>query len=724
MPSPGAPPQAHALRNAVPTNGITGRRGGLKIQWRPRPWGAAGAAFVVAMAAAGLVEWVEALPWSTPLGRGAVAMRPDTSLGLLAAGAGTLLRLWERPLASLASRSLGAFAIALSMLAGLVWSLNLDPAQAPVVARLLEERHPVASPYVMAPIAITALFAAGLQLAWGSTRYAWYRDLASGWIVFVGLLGCTAHVVGARFPLGTVLPFAALALPSAIAMTLLGVSLWLTGPTRGMLAVTVSDSAGGYMARRLLPTAILLPLAVGVLATAAQHAGHLSDDTRAALMMMTGSVGLAGVALVTTRSLDRLDRERSAVRDDLAEREARLALALEREQEATRRAQEADRRKDLFLAVLGHELRNPLSPLLTALELLRLKGRSGDLEWEVIERQARHLSRLVDDLLDVSRVAAGRVTLRLAPVELARVVEQAIEMTVPLIEERRHVLEVAVPQTGLIIDADGGRMAQVVGNLLANAAKYTDPGGTIRIEGQACNGDVQLRVRDNGQGLDPDLAPRIFEVFVQAPRPIDRAEGGLGLGLAIVRSLVELHGGGVEARSDGPGTGTEVVVRLRRSKALHAPSPVPAPSDRAARPTRVLVVDDNQDAADILGLTLRARGHVVEVAYDGPSALTVLEHFAPEVALLDIGLPAMDGYELAERIRGHANGRDAHLIAVTGYGRDADRVRSMDAGFDLHLVKPIEAVRLEASMDAVLGRPLRPRSGARPRAGPPPRSSG
>jgi signal transduction histidine kinase/ActR/RegA family two-component response regulator len=530
--------------------------------------------------------------------------------------------------------------------------------------------------------------------------------------------------VGARVPPGTVLPFAALAMPSAIAMTLLGVSLWLTGPTRGMLAVTVSASAGGYMARRLLPTAILLPLAVGVLATAAQHAGHLSDDTRAALMMITGSVGLAGVALATTRSLDRLDRERSAVRDDLAEREARLALALEREQEARQQAQEADRRKDLFLAILGHELRNPLSPLLTALELLRLKGRSGDVEWEVIERQAQHLSRLVDDLLDVSRVAAGRVDLQLAPVELAQIVDHAIEMAAPLIEERRHVLEVAVAETGLIIDADEGRMAQVVCNLLANAAKYTDPGGQIRVEGEAHNGEVELRVRDNGRGLDPELAPRIFETFVQAPRSIDRSEGGLGLGLAIVRSLVELHDGSVEARSDGPGTGTEVVVRLRRSKALHAPSPVPAPSDRATRATRVLVVDDNRDAADILGLTLRARGHVVEVAYDGPSALAVLEHFAPEVALLDIGLPAMDGYELAEHIRGHANGRHAHMIAVTGYGREADRARSMAAGFDLHLVKPIEAVTLEARIDEVLGRPLRRRSGARRPAGPPPRSSG
>jgi CheY-like chemotaxis protein len=420
------------------------------------------------------------------------------------------------------------------------------------------------------------------------------------------------------------------------------------------------------------------------------------------------------VTVLGAGSLHRLDETRRQVQRRLAQREARLAEALRAEREARAQAQEADRRKDEFMAILGHELRNPLSPILTALRLLQLKGADREVEWEVIDRQARHLSRLVDDLLDVSRVASGRIALQRAPVELSRVVEHALEMTAPLIEERRHTLRVTVPESGLVIDADEGRMAQVVGNLLTNAAKYTDQGGMIRVHAEPRGDEVVLCVADDGQGIDPQVLPHLFDLFVQAPRSLDRSGGGLGIGLAIVRSLVELHGGTVSVHSDGPHTGSEITVRLPR----HARSVVAqrAQSARARTPSgeahRVLVVDDNRDAADILALALRVRGHTVEVAYDGPSALERLQRFEPEVALLDLGLPAMDGYALASHIHQHPNGRGAHLIAVTGYSRPSDRRRSLEAGFDLHLVKPIEPESLEDHIRAVVGNATAPREGA------------
>jgi CheY-like chemotaxis protein/two-component sensor histidine kinase len=357
-------------------------------------------------------------------------------------------------------------------------------------------------------------------------------------------------------------------------------------------------------------------------------------------------------------------------------------------------AETANRAKDEFLAMLGHELRNPLAPMLTALQLMRLRADTGvERERIVIERQTRHLVRLVDDLLDVSRIARGKIDLRLERVDAADVVAKAIEMASPLLEEREHDLHVDIPR-GLAVDGDPARLAQVMANLLTNAAKYTEKGGTVVIRGERRDGFVALTVRDSGIGIAPDMLPRVFDMFTQERQALARTQGGLGLGLSIVRNLVELHGGTVEAHSDGRNRGSEFTVRLPLASGTST-GPGAAPAFRA--PARfegegpiVLIVDDNHDAAVMLAEYVRSLGYRVRTAHDGPAALKAAAEISPQIALLDIGLPVMDGYELASRLREvHAAGA-LKLIAVTGYGQAADRDRSRHAGFDAHLVKPVD----------------------------------
>ena len=366
---------------------------------------------------------------------------------------------------------------------------------------------------------------------------------------------------------------------------------------------------------------------------------------------------------------------------------------------ARQAAEHANRAKDEFLAMLGHELRNPLAPIVTALQLLRLRGiDAGERERAIIERQVRHLVAMVDDLLDVSRITRGKILLKRTPVEVHDVITRAIEVASPLLEHHQHDLAVAVPRQGLGVLADPERLAQVVSNLLTNAAKYTPAGGRIRVDAQREADEVVLRVSDTGIGIDPQILPSIFELFTQDRQALDRAQGGLGLGLAIVRSLVALHGGSVTARSDGPGRGSQFVIRLPRIEVAQAPNQ-PEPAGRAPVAAgngglRVLVVDDNDDAAMMLTEILGVSGHVTATAEDGPRALEAAARFRPDVALLDIGLPVMDGFELARQFRADPELRNMRLIAVTGYGQEHDRRQSAEAGFDSHLVKPVDVDQL------------------------------
>jgi signal transduction histidine kinase len=360
---------------------------------------------------------------------------------------------------------------------------------------------------------------------------------------------------------------------------------------------------------------------------------------------------------------------------------------------------QAHRRKDEFLAMLGHELRNPLAPLKNAAHILRLREAADEqARWaaEVIDRQVGQMSRLVDDLLDVSRITRGQVRLQKEVVELAAVIERAVEISRPLIEARRHELVESPPKGPAWLEADPVRLAQVIANLLNNAAKYTEERGRITLRAEREGAEVVLRVRDNGLGLAPDVLPHVFELFTQDRRTLDRSQGGLGIGLTLVKGLVEMHGGSVQALSEGPGKGSEFVVRLP-AKVASGPDQGedddPVPSAPAVG-SRVLIVDDNADSAESLAMLLAVRGHEVRTAPDGPAALDAAEEFRPEAVILDIGLPGMDGYEVARRLRGRGLA-NAFLVAVTGYGADEDRLRAEEAGFDAHLVKPADPDTLE-----------------------------
>ena len=364
---------------------------------------------------------------------------------------------------------------------------------------------------------------------------------------------------------------------------------------------------------------------------------------------------------------------------------------------ARREAEVASRAKDEFLAMLGHELRNPLAPIVTALQLLRLRGiQAGERERGIIERQVRHLIGLVDDLLDVSRITRGKVRLNRTPLLLSEAIAKGIESASPLLEQHQHNLAVDVQTDRLGVLADPVRLAQIVTNLLTNAAKYTPPGGHIRISAALEGGEVVIRIRDTGIGIDRDILPRIFDLFTQDRQAIDRAQGGLGLGLAIVRSLVELHGGSVSASSDGRGRGSEFVVRLpHHSIETQASQPDLTGTVRSEESgLRVLVVDDNEDAAQMLAEVLAQSGHQTATAHDGPNALQVADRLRPHVALIDLGLPVMDGFELARQIRSRDDLRATHLIAVTGYGQEHDRRRTAGEGFVAHLVKPVDIQQL------------------------------
>ena len=348
-----------------------------------------------------------------------------------------------------------------------------------------------------------------------------------------------------------------------------------------------------------------------------------------------------------------------------------------------------DRRKDEFLAMLGHELRNPLAAVRNVTELLRRIGRSDpdyQQRCEMLGRQVQQMARLVDDLLDASRITQGKITLREEPLEFMAIVARAIETTRSVINARGHRLSVVMPEEPIRIHGDLTRLVQVFSNLLNNAAKYTPPGGQIYVTAKAVDGQVELRVRDDGAGIAPDLLPRVFELFSQAHQTIERSEGGLGVGLALVRRIVELHAGRVEAFSAGVGAGSEFVVRLPvlnealiERKTPRDPPPI--------RPQRILVVDDNRDSAESLAALLRLDGHETATAFDGHEALTMAESLQPQVILLDIGLPGMNGYEVARRLRDV--GSPARLVALTGYGQPEDQERAQRAGFHQHLVKPV-----------------------------------
>jgi signal transduction histidine kinase len=365
------------------------------------------------------------------------------------------------------------------------------------------------------------------------------------------------------------------------------------------------------------------------------------------------------------------------------------------------RLSEADRRKDEFLATLAHELRNPLAPIRTAAELLKHPGlapQDAARAREIIERQAQHMTRMVDDLMELGRITHGELQLRKEPVALADAVRWALEAARPLLDQAGIALTLELPEAPLYaplyLRADPTRLVQILTNLLGNAAKFTPRGGHAWLRARRDGDWIEVSVRDDGIGIEPGQIPRLFEMFSQAQPALERGGGGLGIGLALVRGLVERHGGTVEAKSAGPGRGAEFIVRLPAAEAPREAAE--APSRGSTGKKRVLVADDNRDAADSLGFLLRAMGHEVRIAYDGEQALAAGAEFRPDALILDIGMPRANGYDVAARARESDWGRGATLIALTGWGQRRDKALAARAGFDYHLTKPVEAAALEA----------------------------
>ncbi len=395
-----------------------------------------------------------------------------------------------------------------------------------------------------------------------------------------------------------------------------------------------------------------------------------------------------------TRELQRanteLERANRSLQSEVAER-ARAEQALK----------EADRHKDEFLAMLAHELRNPLAPILNAVQLMRMKPMPDpqlSQSRDVIERQVSHLTRLVDDLLDVARITRGRINLSPEPIELAALIARAVETVQPLVQERGHEFTTEIPAGTLRVNADPLRLTQALGNVLGNAAKYTERGGRITLTVCPQGADVEIRVRDTGIGIPAEVLPRIFDLFTQLDRRSDHPHSGLGIGLALVRRLLQMHDGTITAHSEGTGLGSEFVLRLplllETTQSANGKQSTIRTDDAPPVRRRILVADDNADALETLATVLELSGHEVFSAPNGSLALESAERHLPEVALLDIGMPLLDGYEVARRIRAQAWGKRITLVALTGWGQDSDRRRSQEAGFDSHLVKPLDLEKL------------------------------
>ena len=432
------------------------------------------------------------------------------------------------------------------------------------------------------------------------------------------------------------------------------------------------------------------------------HSGPptLLDDTPiGALRMLSYDMGFFGEGSVCVASSD--PNFPSATQSLVLQAAVTLAASGLHSARLAEEKEQARKGRDEFLAVLSHELRNPLAPIVTALDLIKLRA-AGELprEYEIIQRQVERLTRLTADVSDVSRLARGTVDLAKEPVEVASIVAKAVERAGPLLEQRRHYVRIEVPASGLTVDGDPARLTQVFTNLLTNAAKYTDPGGNIAVSAWRDDSEIRVSVSDNGVGIEPELLPHLFDLFLQGRPGPERRSGGLGIGLALVKTLVQLHGGAIAVSSAGRGHGAEFVVTLPALALAEHTKPVQAGRMPAAqRSQRIVVVDDNRDAAELVAEVLSTVGHDVTIANDALQAITLIARVKPDVVVLDIGMPIMDGHELASRIRKEFGDSGPRLVAVTGFGLDQDRLKSVEAGIDTHLVKPVDVEKLIAAVN-------------------------
>jgi signal transduction histidine kinase/CheY-like chemotaxis protein len=543
--------------------------------------------------------------------------------------------------------------------------------------------------FVVLNVALIAVtFPGGRALV--TARIAAGSTLFTAWLAVLAVAFDTDRLADVpRFPGMAVMTIVLLAIASGGTLSL---SL---ERDRDQAARTATPKVGS-----MLVAAFAVPLMLGLLRDALSAYVSAQVMTSLLVLLLAGTMATIVWQYATRMTALRNERERAfadleqRVQErtyELASRNAELRLS-------ENRLRDADRRKDEFLATLAHELRNPLAPIRSAVAVLRSFAVADEDRLEaqlIIERQVAQMARLIDDLLDVSRITAGKLPLKKRKLQLADVLKLAISTVRPHLDEHRHQLVVSLPREQIVVDADEARLAQVFANVLHNACKYTEDGGEIVVSAALPNeSEVEVAIRDNGIGIPPEFLPRLFQKFSQVAPALERSQGGLGLGLALVHGIVTLHDGKVEARSNGVGRGSEFIVRLPVVAIETGSSePLPASAGQTLRTLvsrRVLVVDDNRDSAESLALLLRLAGHLVETAHDGAEAIDAAERFQPDAILLDIGMPRLSGYEVCERIRARSWGQSILMIAQTGWGQAQDRARTLEAGFDAHLTKPLD----------------------------------
>jgi signal transduction histidine kinase len=645
---------------------------------------AAAAAYAIAAGLITLIGWALDLPRLTDWNNGGISMFPNTAACVVAGGAALILLNIDR--------GTGKWFFAVRVLAGgvaLVGGLTLFEHVTDVnlgIDTLLFDKtwgqRASTSPMRMGPPASISFLILGVAIAlttFGTEARRFAGELAL-LVVAIASLSLIGYWFGADQLFG-VARITGIAWQTSVSLTALSIGVMASVPEHGIVAALRRDDAGGTVLRRLIVPIVLVPLLLGWLRISGQQADLYDLAFGTAVRTVLEIILLVGLLWWTANGISQ---------------HARAARAAE---EANR---QADRRKDEFLATLAHELRNPLAPIGNALQLIQYaEGDASMLRQarDTMQRQFSQMVRLVDDLLDVSRVTRDKLELRKERAELQSVIFQAVETTRSLAEGAGQELRVELPQDPIWLEADPVRLSQVFNNLLNNACKFSEPGGKISIAAERQNGDVVVTVKDSGIGIASDKLGSIFEMFEQIDKSLERTRSGLGIGLTLVKRLIELHDGSIAARSEGLGRGSEFIVRLPLLQEESRPAPAaPASRGAATKSRRILVTDDNRDAANSLAMLLKLGGHQVDTAYDGIEAIQKAETYRPEVILLDIGLPGKNGYEVCRSIRQEPWGKDIRIVAVTGWGQEQDRRNTRDAGFDHHLVKPVTAGALNEAL--------------------------
>ena len=645
------------------------------------------ASLLVASAAlAVLVGWLLEIPGLTSLYLPGPTLKTNAALSLMCGALANLVLIstnirrwgWRYLAYVLAAVPTAVGALTLSEhLAGI--DLQIDQ----LLATEPEGAEATTSPNRMGPPASTANLLLGIALLLRDSRSARRRNVSQV-LAFLTCVIALLPLMGYAFGFSqfyAISRYTGIALITAVALLTLAVAIQAGRPDAGLVALLCRRDEVGVFARRMLPAAVLLPFGIGWLLARLLGVGLVDGPYAISAMTLVLMIVLAGVIWRTGTQLVLSLDARAATERALSESERTL--------------READHQKTEFLATLSHELRNPLAPIRFAVELLQGPPPAAERARQTIERQLRHLTRLIDELLDLTRISRNKLELHVRPSELRQMVTDALDAVSGDVRSARHEVEIDLPAQPIWLNVDPDRVVQMLVNLLTNATRYSDPEGKIVIGTTVDHAAVTIYVRDTGHGIAPADLERVFERFVQVGKG---AHGGLGIGLALVKALAELHGGAVEARSEGPGRGSEFRVRLPRASApeVHV-TPEPAPP---LPPCRILVVDDNRDAADLLGRLLTASGHRVLVAYDGDEALRQAIPFNPQVGLLDIGMSGMDGYQLAARLRREPQMSDLFLVAITGWGQEEDRRRALSAGFDAHLTKPADPEQITSLLAA------------------------